>query len=182
MFGRFGRFGRFGGGYSVVRLFGYSIIAFLISGCQSYTILQRNVFADDDGNVVVVDYGRSERDHVNAFTSPVTGASMDFKSKLMVEVQLPDGDRAKAWQCMNFLPMGTMYLSENSEWRFLANGFSFVVYRRTDDTPPLYAEVYRGVLCETSDVEIKKNSKWKKVLPPVPLNQSVREPSSEQKK
>ena len=39
----------------------------LQSGCQSYEIVQRNIFADDDGNVVIVDYGRSESEHCNTF-------------------------------------------------------------------------------------------------------------------
>ena len=81
----------------------WAVAEVLFSGCQSYRLVQRNVFADDDGHVIVVDYGRSEKEHVNTFVSPVTGKEMEFRSKLVVEVQLPDGDTFKAWQCMNFL-------------------------------------------------------------------------------
>ena len=133
-------------------------------GCQSYEIVQRNVFADDDGNVVVVDYGRSESDHVNTFVSPVTGKEMDFKSKLVVKVRLPDGDTFKAWQCMNFLSKGTMYQTDNGEWKLLANGFSCVIYHRTGEPPPReYLEVFRGVICDTPEREVKKNDKWRDV-------------------
>ena len=140
-----------------------SVLNFL-SGCQSYTIVQQNVFADDDGNIVTVEYGRSESDHVNTFISPATGKEMDFRSKLMVRVTLPDGDRVKAWQCMNFLPRGTMYESDGGEWKVLANGFSTVVYHRTGEPPPRdYLEVYRGVICDTPQMEVEKNDKWRDI-------------------
>ena len=140
-----------------------SVLGFL-SGCQSYTIVQQNYFSDDDGNVVRVDYGRSDSDHVNTFVSPATGKEMDFKSKLMVKVTLPDGDTIKAWQCMNFLSRGTMYESDGGEWKVLANGFSTVIYHRTGEPPPRdYLEVYRGVICETSELKEEKNDKWRDV-------------------
>ena len=134
----------------------------LLQGCQSYEIVQRNIFADDDGNVVIVDYGRSESEHCNTFVSPVTGKEMDFRTKLVVKVQLPDGETVKAWQCMNFLPRGTLYKTDDGEWKLLADGFSFSVYHRTGEPSPRdYLEVYRGVICETPDREVKKNDKWR---------------------
>ena len=137
---------------------------FLSLGCQSYTIVQRNVFADDDGNVVSVEYGRSERNHVNTFKSPVTGEEMEFKSKLVVLAELPDGDSFKAWQCMNFLPYGTMYQTDNREWMLLANGFGCTIYRQTEENETKYLEVFRGVLCDIEkDVKAVKNEKWKEV-------------------
>ena len=143
-----------------------SVLGILFAGCQSYTVVQQNIFADDDGNVVVVDYGRSESEHHNTFRSPVTGKEMDFRTKLVVKVRLPDGDGIKAWQCMNFLPRGTMYMTDDEEWKVLANGFSCIIYHRTDEKPPRYLEVYRGVICDTSDMEIKKNDKWRDVTNP----------------
>lgn len=137
--------------------------ALLLAGCQSYKIVQRNVFVDEDGNRVQVDYGRSERDHENTFVSPVTGKEMTFRSKLMVKVELPDGDTVKAWQCMNFLPRGTMYETDDRRWKVLANGFSTVIYRRTDEQPPRYLEVYRGVICESPEMAVEKNDKWRDV-------------------
>ena len=137
-----------------------------MQGCQSYEIVQRNIFADDDGNVVIVDYGRSESEHHNTFLSPVTGKEMDFHTKLVVKVQLPDGDDFKAWQCMSFLPpgTGTMYKTDNEEWKVLANGFSFSIYHRTGEPPPRdYIEVYRGVVCDIPDREVKKNDKWRDI-------------------
>ena len=139
--------------------------ALLLQGCQSYTIVQQNIFMDDDGNGVTVDYGRSDSDHENTFISPVTGKEMPFRSKLMVRVELPDGETIKAWQCMNFLPRGTMYMTDNEEWKVLANGFSCSIYRRTGETPPRdYLEVYRGVVCDTPAMEVKKDERWHEVL------------------
>ena len=150
---------------SVLRLKSFLALV-LVAGCQSYEIVQRNIFADDDGNVVIVDYGRSESEHHNTFLSPVTGKEMDFHTKLVVKVQLPDGDDFKAWQCMSFLPpgTGTMYKTDNEEWKVLANGFSFSIYHRTGEPPPRdYIEVYRGVVCDIPDREVKKNDKWRDI-------------------
>ena len=134
------------------------------AGCHSYSIVQSNVFVDEDGNVVTVEYGRSERNHVNTFVSPTTGQEMEFKSKLVVRAELPDGDKFTAWQCMNFLARGTMYKTDNERWMLLADGFSCVIYRQTDDETR-YLEVYRGVLCDTpGEIKAKKDDRWK-VLP-----------------
>ena len=142
-----------------------AVAALAVAGCQSYTIVQRNLFADDDGNVVSVEYGRSESEHVNVFKSPVTGKDMEFKSKLMVRAELPDGDGFKAWQCMNFLPYGTMYRTDNDKWMLLANGFSCTIYRQEEKNETKYREVFRGVLCDVDDsVKAKKNEKWQDVM------------------
>lgn len=136
----------------------------VLAGCQSYTVVQRNVFADDDGNIVSVDYGRSEKDHVNTFRSPVTGDEMEFRSKLVVVAELPDGDSFKAWQCMNYLPYGTMYKTDSEEWMLLANGFSCTIYRQDERDETRYREVYRGVLCDIDrNVKVERNEKWKEV-------------------
>jgi len=160
------------------------LAALLLQGCQSYTIVQRNVFADDDGKVLYVEYGRSESDHVNTFVS-AKGKTMDFKSKLMVLADfnegVPDylevrdhgkvtnrielsGISLKAWQCMNTLTRGTMYETDSGEWKLLANGFSTVVYHRTEDDPPRYLEVYRGVLCDTQQMNSEKDNRWHETM------------------
>jgi len=137
----------------------------LLQGCQSYTILQRNVFANDDGVTVTVHYGRAERDHVNTFISPATGQEVEFVSRLMIKVDFPNGDVIKAWQCMNTLPYGTMYQTDDRDWKVLVNGFSAVIYRRSEEKQERYYEVYRGVLCSSPDMgeDTKKNDKWREV-------------------
>lgn len=146
-----------------MRFFPYLVGLLLLSGCQSYEIVQTNVFADDDGHVISVDYGRSETDHVNTFVSPANGKEMEFRSKLVVKVTLPDGDRFKAWQCMNFMNMGTLYKTDDGEWMLLANGFTSIVYRQDENNESRYDEVFRGVLCDTPDREVKKDERWKVV-------------------
>ena len=149
-----------------LRCLGGLALAMLMAGCQSYTIVQRNVFVDDRGNAVAVEYGRSESEHVNTFRSPVTGKEMEFRSKLVVLAELPDGDSFKAWQCMNFLPYGTMYKTDNERWMLLANGFSCTIYRQSESDETQYREVYRGVLCDIDkDVRVERDEKWKDRAP-----------------
>ena len=139
------------------------LFASFLTGCQSYTVVQRNVFSDEDGHLVTVDYGRSESEHVNTFRSPMTGKEMEFKSRLVVKVHLPDDDTFTAWQCMNFLRTGTMYKTDSEEWMTLVNGFSLTVYHQTEEDPTRYLEVYRGVLCDTPKIEVKKDERWKTI-------------------
>lgn len=134
----------------------------LVCGCQSYDIVQSNVFSDEDGNIVKVDYGRSEKDHVNYFIAPSNRKKMEFKSKLVVDVHLPDGDTFTAWQCMNFWNSGTLYRTDNEEWMLLANGFTTMLYRR-EAKSDRYLEVYRGILCESPKTDYKPNAKWRKL-------------------
>ena len=134
-----------------------------LAGCRGFEITHRNVFSDADGNCVTIDYGRSESDHRSTFVSPVTGKELEFKSRLAVEVELPDGDSFVGWQCMNFTK-GTMYQSNDEEWKVLVAGFSCIIYRRTDEEPPRYREVYSGVVCDTPEIEVEKNDKWKDVM------------------
>jgi len=148
-----------------MRLFQASLLlgAAALAGCQGYRIVQRNVFSDEDGALVTVAYGVSDRDHVNSFVSPVTGEELPFKSKLAVEVDLPDGDSFTAWQCMNFQTRGTMYKTDNDRWQILVNGFSCIVYRQDADARDAYRPVYRGVLCDTPAIEVKRDDRWKPV-------------------
>lgn len=134
-----------------LKIFAASLLAAAVCGCHSYDIVQTNVFSDEDGNLVTVDYGRAEREHVNTFISPMTGKEMEFKSKLVVRVTLPDGEKYTAWQCMNFLRGGTMYKSDNEKWMFHASGLSCAVFRQTEEDLTKYREIYRGILCNSPE-------------------------------
>ena len=145
---------------------GFSSILFaglLLAGCESYDIMQRSVFSDDSGNMVMVAFGRGESDHVNYFVSPSNGKELEFKSKLVVEVELPDGDSFVAWQCMNMLANGTMYRTDNEKWMLLAAGFTCTVYRRNEEMEDRYDEVYRGILCDTAKGDYKEDERWRKL-------------------
>lgn len=140
--------------------------ALLLAGCHSYKIVQRNVFSDEDGRLVTVAYGVAEKDHVNTFVSPMTGEELPFKSRLVVEAGMPDGDSFRAWQCMNLQSRGTMYKTDNGRWRLLVNGFTCIVYRQSEDDEDAYLPVYRGVLCDSPAVDVKKDDRWKTVRAP----------------
>lgn len=136
-----------------------------LAGCHSYDIVQSNIFSNDDGCAVRIDYGRSSKDHVNTFVSPATGAEMPFASRLVVEVTLPDGTSFVAWQCMNFLSKGTLYQTDDKEHLVLVNGFTCCVYAHdpSPDDPGRYREIYSGVLCDSPKSSYKPNPKWRRM-------------------
>lgn len=140
--------------------------ALLLAGCHSYKIVQRNVFSDEDGRLVTVAYGVAEKDHVNTFVSPMTGEELPFKSRLVVEAEMPDGDSFRAWQCMNLQSRGTMYKTDNGRWQVLVNGFTCIVYRLVEEDKGIYVPVYRGVLCDTPATDARKDERWKTVRSP----------------
>lgn len=134
-----------------------------LTGCNSYQISQRNLFSDEDGNIVVVDYCHAEKDHKSTFIAPMTGKELEYKSRLLVKVQLPDGDSFKAWQCMNiYNTAGTMYKTDNDEWVVLVTGFTIEIFYITDDKSD-HRLVYQGFLSSTPKMEKKDDNKWRKL-------------------
>ena len=148
------------------------------AGCNSYRIVQKNVFSDEDGYLVSVDYGVADKDHVNTFVAPMTGEELEFKSKLLILAELPDGETFKAWQCMNFQPRGTMYQTDNEKWKILVNGFTCIVYAQDAANERRYNTVYRGVLCDTPKIDVKKDERWKTIKP---ASRGMRQNSKSQK-
>ena len=155
-----------------------------LAGCNSYRIAQTSHFANDDGMIVRVDYGFAEGDHVNTFVSPANGREFEFKSKLVVEVSLPDwpegvsydgkkrgaeppfdGERFTAWQCMNFGGNGTTYKTDDGEWFFLASGFTCKIARRDERSRTGYRDIFNGVLCNTPVKTPEKDTRWRKLKP-----------------
>ncbi len=142
-----------------------AVLALALLGCRSYDIVQSNIFSNDDGFAVRVDYGRSDVEHVNTFRNPATGRETEFKSRLVVCVHLPDGSSFTAWQCMNFLQSGTMYRTDNEKWLVLVNGFTCLIYEKDPipQDPGRYREVYRGILCESPKSDYTPNPKWRRL-------------------
>ncbi len=124
-------------------------LAALLAGCVSFTPQQTSMFTDENGNIVSVEYGRSDKDHESKFTAP-NGRVMTMKSKLGVKVVLPDGDDFVGWECMNPLRTGTMYRSDNEKWMYHANGISCRVYKETLNPRGErdYLVVFEGIICE----------------------------------
>ena len=120
-----------------------------LAGCTSFKPLQSSLFTDENGNIVSVDYGRDAKDHESKFVAP-NGKVMTMKTKLKVRVTLTDGTEFLAWECMNPLPTGTMYRSNNEKWMYHANGISCRVFK--EDVNPQgekdYLVVFEGIICE----------------------------------
>ena len=78
------------------------------------------------------------------------GKVMTMKSKLAVKVTLPDGTDFVAWECMNTLPSGTMYRSDNERWMYHANGISCRVFESAinPEGKSDYLLVFEGIICE----------------------------------
>ena len=126
---------------------GMAALAF--AGCTSFTPIQSNLFTDENGAILSVDYGRDKNEHESKFFAP-NGKEMTMRSKLKVRVTLPDGTTFIAWECMNPLASGTMYRTNNEKWMFRANGISCQAFRKAknergeDD----YLVVFDGILCK----------------------------------
>ena len=117
----------------------------LAAGCASFELRQSDVFADEEGNVVGVDYGRRSKDHVFMVVSPGNGKLVEYKSDLMVRITLPDGNRISGYRTLNTFPVGTMYMTDDERWIYLANGFSCRIYMQLDDKSD-YLLVFEGNL------------------------------------
>jgi len=160
----------------------FTLLLLAAAGCNSYKVTQTSHFANDDGLIAQVDYACAEKDHVSTFRSPVNGREMEFRSKLVVELKMPDwpdgldypgrkdgatppfdGERFTAWRCMNFGNNGTMYRTDDEEWYFLASGFTCKVARRDARFASGYRDVFAGVLCNTPVKTPEKDNRWHKV-------------------
>lgn len=127
-----------------------SLLASFFSGCTSFNLKQTVRFINEDGEIIVVDYGDGDSDYVTTFTVPTTGKKMEFKSKNRVFVTLPDGHDFYAFECVNELMTGTMYQSSDEDWYYHANGFVCTVYRRVGKTRD-FAPVFTGSVCQSPE-------------------------------
>ena len=134
------------------RVFGLLLVSctLFLSGCTSFNLKQTVRFINEDGDVIVVDYGDGDSEYVSKFTAPRTGREMEFKSKNRVFVTLPDGKNFYAFECVNELSTGTMYQSSGEEWYYHANGLTCTVYRRVGNTRD-FAPVFNGVVCQSPE-------------------------------
>ena len=119
----------------------------LAAGCNSMRVTQTNSFVNEVGDLITVEYGVLEKDHVSTFLSPYSKKEQEFKSKLAVNVTLPSGETVRAYQCMNLMKSGTLYKTENSKWLYHANGTSCRVYLINEDGSDYY-DVFSGILSE----------------------------------
>lgn len=121
--------------------------AAFLAGCASFSLSQTSSFVDEDGNVITVEYGTRSKKHKFEMVSPVNGQPIEIASVLMVRVTLPDGERITAYQCFNPIPRGTMYMTEDEHWKYLASGFSCTLYEQIPDKSD-YLAVFDGILAK----------------------------------
>ena len=121
-----------------------------LSGCNCFNWKQTLRFINEDGEIIVVDYGVGDSEHVTKFNAPKTGRPLEFKSKNRVIVTLTDGKSFDGYECVNELRSGAMYQSDDEEWYYHANGFTCTVYRRVGKTRD-YAPVFTGVVCQSPE-------------------------------
>lgn len=132
------------------RILFFAISVLLSAGCTSFNLKQTVRFINEDGEIIVVDYGEGDSEYVTRFNAPRTGRPMEFKSKLRVFVTMPDGKDFYAFECVNELRTGAMYQSSDEKWYYHANGFVCTVYRRVGDTRD-FAPVFTGVVCQSPE-------------------------------
>ena len=107
--------------------------ALSLQGCNSFMPVFHNSFIDDDGNIIHVESGRLEKDHVTKVVSPGNGKLVDYHTREAVRVTLPDGRRFLAYQTLNTFPVGTMFKTDDDELVYVTNGLACRVYAMLTD-------------------------------------------------
>ena len=130
-----------------------SVLAAALAGCASFERSQVDAFVDDQGYMIKVEYGTRSKDHVFMVPSPGNGKLVEYRSKLMVRVTLPDGERFSAYRTLNSMPIGTMYMSDDEEWIFLTKGYWATVQHRDEKGGIEYSGVFEGYI--RKGVEVK---------------------------
>lgn len=123
-----------------------TLAAAALSGCASFERSQVDAFVDDQGYMIKVEYGTRSKDHVFMVPSPGNGKLVEYRSKLMVRVTLPDGERFSAYRTLNSMPIGTMYMSDNEKWIFLTKGYWATVQKQDRKDSPDYTGVFEGYI------------------------------------
>ena len=126
----------------------------LLSGCATWTFVPQRTsnFINEYGEVITVDYGIDEKEHVSKFITP-TGSQMDFKTKLKIRVTLTDGTRFVAYRVMS--PGGLLYKTDDDEWEYYEEmGTNCIVAE--NDGMGRYDVRFRGILCRSKMSEAEK--------------------------
>ena len=93
----------------------------LAAGCASFRSTQKDAFVDDDGNILVVEYGSLSRSYAYKLVSPINGAEVECTDNRAVRVTLPDetgapnGETMTLRICQNDSPKGTTYATKDGK-------------------------------------------------------------------
>ena len=106
------------------------VFAALLSGCASFRVQQTDYFIDDDGNVMMVEYGESSRPYTYKMVSPMNGVEVECKDTKLVRVKLPEpsDETLLCYICQNESPKGTMYATRDNKWKYLTIGLKTRLY------------------------------------------------------
>lgn len=106
------------------------VFAALLSGCASFRVQQTDYFIDDDGNVMMVEYGESSRPYTYKMVSPMNGVEVECKDTKLVRVKLPEpsDETLLCYICQNESPKGTMYATRDNKWKYLTIGIASRLY------------------------------------------------------
>ena len=116
-----------------------------LQGCATFNRASVNAFVDDNGRVLVVEYGTRSRPYTYYIVSPMNGNRLECHDDKMVKLEMPDGSRHVCYICQNEIQKGTMYSTRDNEVRYLTIGFQSRVYKYVPERND-YLEIFDGQL------------------------------------
>lgn len=128
------------------------LCAAMTAGCVSFEQTFTNSFIDEDGNIVSVVNGRLSSDHVFKVPSPGNGKIVDYKSKEAIRITLPDGQEFTAYQTLNTMPIGNMYMTDDENLVYVTNGLMCRIYALLEDGSD-HLLIYEGNLTKSPEEE-----------------------------
>ncbi len=132
-----------------MKILSFICLAAVLSGCASFQSIQSDAFVDDDGNILVAEYGVSSKPYTYTMVSPMNGAKVACTDTKMVRATLPSGERIVCYICQNDSPKGTMYATRDQKWKYLTIGLAcrlYLYYPVEDD----YLLVFEGTICPSA--------------------------------
>lgn len=119
------------------------------AGCRTRPVQKYAIdfINPEDGRTatVVFMYGDGSM-HETPFTD-ARGQTSYFKSDKRCKVELSDGESFKAYQTLS--GTGTLYVSDDAEWKCLSLGLYCVIARRSRDNDGTYQEYFTGQVTES---------------------------------
>ncbi len=136
-----------------MRFFLILLTAALFTGCTTFRPAQKDAFIDDDGNILVVEYGEASKPYTYTMVSPMNGVEVECTDRKMVRLDLPDGKRLVCYICQNAFRQGTMYQTRDKKWKYLTIGLACRLFRY-DPAKNDYLLVYEGNICPSALDEV----------------------------
>lgn len=119
--------------------------AALVAGCSTYRPQMKDAFVDNDGNVMVVEYGELSKPYKYKIVSPMNGVELECTDRKLLKITLPEpnGSTLAFYICQNDSPKGTMYATRDDKWKFITIGVQCRLYLQNEDKTD-YLLVFEG--------------------------------------